>query len=100
MVLPRCLEEVFPRDRVLFLQALERDHGILRTALDDDFASFSLVFYQRRTDVENLGPAFDQVGHSHMLPDQLCADPGGAELSAIERRVGYKLVAAMGLESG
>jgi hypothetical protein len=35
-----------------------------------------------------------------MLPDQLCADPGGAELSAIERRVGYKLVAAMGLESG
>jgi hypothetical protein len=35
-----------------------------------------------------------------MLPDQLCANPGGAELSAIERRVGHKLVAAMGLESG
>lgn len=100
MVPLRCLEEVFPRDRVLFLQALERDHSVLRTALDDDFASLSLVLYQRRTDIENLGPAFDQVGHSHMLPDQLCADPGGAELSAIERRVGYKLVAAMGLESG
>jgi len=100
-VAPPCLlEDLFPGDRVLFLHALERDDGKLWAAFDDNFASFTLVFYQRRTDVEYLGPAFDEVGHSHMLPDQPCTDPGGAEPSAIERRIVYKLVAAIGLESG